>query len=479
MAKSDRQAARQGVQKGQQTSAEGYGSQIRNTQDRLYGAYNPATGGRDPGAIARGAQERSNLLGGYGELARTGGVSDAEYNRLLSGNYSGFGGSSAGNFPNYLDVYSSLSGPGGGIGSDVLSRLQGYAGKLASGGNYGDVNQGISGLLNARSGYSDVNDIIDRLTKFGQTGGLTPEDIAGVKRPYFEELEKTGGYSPEDISNIRYRGAASAGSTFESLADRLGRQRAVGQFGPGYSEAAAKLARQGAQNVAEQGRETELGLSEAIRQGKLTGAQELANRTQALADLRSRNTLAGYGAAGQFGLSRENAIQDAMARAASLGLGREAQIQAGLEAASRTELGTQDLISRNRLAGAGGLQSATERQRELDAANQRFLIGQRTQGQAQGLGGLLQTYGAMPEEERFYQNLLSNYLGGQTQSNLAWNSQNLDLARMPGPLSSILGGISSLAGGAGGLLGGLGSFKNRGLMSNPSYRYMSPEWYSK
>lgn len=496
MAKADKKEASKQIGRMQTTADTQYGQGIGNAYNSLYGVPNPKTGERTGGLISDLGRERSNILSGYGDLANTGGLQEGEYNRLLSGDYSSIPGRGSqgvlGNIPNYLDVYNELLGRTGGFGADRLGRLGQVSQNLMSGGNYADVNKGISGLINARGNFGDVNDIISRLRDFGSTGGVSADEISRINRPYFEELERTGGYSPEDIANIRNRAARGAASTFGSLSDQLSRQRQVGNFGPGYSEAAAKLARQSAQATGENARDTELGISNAVREGKLTGAQNIAANQLALSRLKGENTLSAYGQAGNLGISRENAINNAMAEGARLGLSREDQIRLAQQAAADVDLRTQGLINQTRLGAAQGSQQETalqQRQRELDAENQRFLISNRLAGRSQGLSGLLSTYGTMPGQEAFYQNLLRDYIGGQTGANLGINAQRLNLASMPGTFSSILGGISSLAGGIGGAIPGLtGLFGGRRNSYGGSYGtnfgvpaagdYMSSNWYN-
>jgi hypothetical protein len=474
MGKADKQAAQQGIQKGQQTSDTNYGSTIGDIGSRLYGAADPITGQRGGGIIQQGQQERQNLLGGYGDLARTGGLQEGEYGALMSGDYG------RGYNQNYLNTYNDLAGSEGGFNPSRLgniSQASNYLRGLPASGAYSDVNQGISGLLGQgqAGAYGDVNQSISGLEDIGRTGGVSDSDISNIQRPIFSEFEKTGGYSPEDISNIRGRSAAGAASTYSNLRDSIERNRlASGQAGPGFSEAGLRLARQSAQDVGSNAANTELGISNAVREGRMNAANTLSQNQLALSRLQSGNRLQAYGQAGNLGIQKQQAMQDAMARAASLGLSRQEQLNEAQKAAAGIDLQTQGLVNQGRIAGAQGLQTAEERQRQLDAENQRFLIGQRTAGQQAGLGGLLSAYGTTSGPESFYQNLMRSYIGGQTGADLGWNQQRINVGSMPGLGSSILGGVGaagSLLGGFGGLLGGLGGGpsygQNTGVGTSP------------
>src|SRR5207248_1662373 len=281
---------------------------------------------------------------------------------------------------NYLDTYNDLAGRSGGFDTRRLGNINqasNYLRGLPSSNVYSDVNRGISGLLKGGN-WGDVNASIGGLQDIGRTGGVSQEDIANIQRPIFSEFEQTGGYSPTDISNIRGRSAAGAASTYSNLTDALARERlASGQAGV-LGTSGLRLARQSAQDVGQRAADTELGISNAIREGRLGAANTLAQNQLALSRLTSGNRLSAYGQAGGLALNREQAAQDAMARAASLGLSRQEQINEAQKAAAGIDLQTQGLINQARLGGAGGLQSAEERQRALDAENQRYLISQRT-----------------------------------------------------------------------------------------------------
>ncbi len=390
MGKSDKAAAKQGIEQGQAKSNEEYGSGIGAASSRLYGAIDPITGQRSGGLLLRADQERGALTSGYGDLARTGGLQESEYGNLMSGDYG------RGYNRNYLDTYNDLSGPNGGFNTSRLGNLSqtsNYLRGLPGSNAYSDVNQGISGLLRGGN-YGDINQSIGGLQDIGQTGGVSPQEISNIQRPIYSEFEQSGGFTPSDLSNIRSRSAAGASSTYSNLADQLQRERqASGQAG----------------------------------------------------------VLGGTG----LRLARQS-----MSRAASLGLSRQDQINEAQKAAAGIDLQTQGLTNQARIAGAQGLQSSEERQRQLDAENQRYLISQRTAGQQAGLGGLLSTYGQTPGEASFYENLLRDYTAGQTGSNLGWNQQRIGIGSMPGlgsSIASIAGGIGGALGGFGGLLGGIGN----------------------
>src|SRR5206468_3625205 len=138
-----------------------YGAGIAGAQNRLYG---------EGGLLESGQKERSNILGGYGDLAQTGGLQPGEYGNLMSGDYG------RGYNRSYLDTYNDLSGGGfdptrlGNIGQ-ASSYLRG----LPSSGAYSDVNQGISGLLKGGN-WEDVNTSIGGLQDIGRTGGVSQGD---------------------------------------------------------------------------------------------------------------------------------------------------------------------------------------------------------------------------------------------------------------------------------------------------------------
>lgn len=335
---------------------------ITRATDSLYGQMGQGiqdTSNRIGTLTPRVDAERANILSGYQSLANTGGISPADEARLNS-------------------LFGSFIGPTGGFDAARLAAING-----------------------------DTSALRD----FARSGGVSAENIAKIDSPTLEEFSKTGGYSPGDISNIRARSNSPIAATYANLKNNLDRQRLVsGGIGPGWSETGFKLARQGAQDIGTNARNTEVDISNAIRSGRFNAADTIAKNMLALSELQGRNTLAGYGTA------------------------------------SNTDLGVQEAINRARLSGGAGLTD---------------LARLKQSGRTAGLSGLLSTYGAAPEELLANQNLLRGYRGDLMSGEQGLIGSRIGASQIPGIGSTISRGLgvgAQIAGLGAGIIPGLSSF---------------------
>jgi hypothetical protein len=98
----------------------------------------------------------------------------------------------------------------------------------------------------------------------------------GETGDFFRNLMNTGGYTQGELGDIRSAGNRQIPSFFANLRDRMQTaQNATGGYSPGYSSGMAALARDMAHKGQEAALDTELGISDRVRQGKLTGAEAL------------------------------------------------------------------------------------------------------------------------------------------------------------------------------------------------------------
>lgn len=345
---------------------------IASEQQRSLGESNKGIGdtqGRVNSLTGRSDNERNQIWSGYSDFAKTGGVSQEDIDRLRGGGGSsggggGYGGGGGeGAIPAYLKTFRDLQGNTGGFDE---ARLKGITGDSTA------------------------------LREFARTGGVTPEQEGNINRQSLLDFEKTGGYDDKSTANIRARSNSAIPSFYQNLQNDLSVQKKrSGSAGPGFGGTSFKLAREAAQGSAENARNTEVDIQDAIRSGRMDAAKTLASNNLNLAGLKSQNTLAGY------------------------------------NSASGNDLSIQDLISKTRLGAASGESqdanqkasisaSSSAANAALSAANERFLMGLKQSGQSEGLGGLLNTYTSRPEELMHEEDQLYNYRGqaGQQQNNL-------------------------------------------------------------
>lgn len=427
---------------------------VTKERDRSLGESNKGitdTQGRVDTLMPRSDAEREAIRGNYSNQANTGFITDADRARLSGasvasggggggeGGGGGGGSSSSGGSgnPSYIDVFNSMTGASGGWDPTRQALVEGDA----------------TSLRNARQNYGDINKSITGLQDYAKIGGVSPEDLARINRPLFEEFEKTGGYSEEDKANIRSRSNSSIANTYGSLKENLNRQRAIsGNVGPGLSAANFKLARQGAQDIGTNTRDTEIGIGDTVRAGRMDAAKTMAANQLALQPIKNAATLGGYGKAGDLGNTRESQIQNAIEAAAGIDTNMQnSMTQARLGAAGGL---MQDALGRASIGASSGAASAA-----LNAANERFLIGERNQYQNQGNEGLLNLYKSGPQELEFNQDLLRGYRSDASGQQQGLNNQRIQAGQMPGMMDSILKGVNAATGIAGmgaGIFGGFG-----------------------
>lgn len=371
-------------------------------------ARNSATRAYDQGSnvISQGVNETSNRTN---QLTTR---SDEERGRIID-TYTGIGGRTAADYAAMLSGGGSSSGGGGGGGGD---------GDGGGGNNTPrtpeDYEVVWKDLMGKTGGFDEgrlagITGDVSNLRDFAARGGITDADRANVNRESLLNFERTGGYSDADIANIRSRANSSVPAYYQNLQDSMSRSRGTGNFsGPGLDRASFKLARQGAQQQGETARDTEIGISDSVRAGKMDAAKFLSGQNLSLADLTSRNSLEGYKGASDINLGTQNTIN---------------QSRLGAASGSSQNDRAKESIAASRAAAANA----------ISAANQRWAAQMEQQGQMFGASGLLDTYQARPEELMFNQNLLRDYRNDLV--NVGQNDVNnrVNIGQMPGLIDDI------------------------------------------
>jgi hypothetical protein len=152
----------------------------------------------------------------------------------------------------------------------------------------------------ARSRYGEIS----------RTGGI---DEAARQRMrgggVYDEFSRTGGMTPQMMQDIRARTASQVPSFFSGLKDNFTRMNAVqGGMNPGYSGQTAKLSRDAAREATSSVRDTEMGLADSIRSGRMWGAEGMTSSEGALQALLSRNIFEALGGLTDIG-SREGQLE--------------------------------------------------------------------------------------------------------------------------------------------------------------------------
>lgn len=195
-----------------------------------------------------------------------------------------------------------------GRGDENYNDLRAGFSSLAGGGGAGSLPPGASsGRGGGGGGGPAAPKTPSEYMKFlqegtGATGGWNPErlksvqgDIANVRgmasdpeiarrmrgNGVFEEFSNTGGYSEGDKANIRARGNSGVPAMFGRMKDEANRISTVqGGYGPGRAAMMSRMGREQAGAAANASLNTELGLAENIRSGRMEAAGALSGAEQ-------------------------------------------------------------------------------------------------------------------------------------------------------------------------------------------------------
>jgi len=297
--------------------------------------------------------------------------------------------------------------------------------------------------------------VIAQFEEMGKTGGLSAEDMNRMRGGgVFEDYQKTGGYTPEQLGDIRARANSTLPAFYDTVRQGQNRMASIQGGNPAASAAmGARLAREQAKGMREQTLDTELGLSDRVRQGQQWGAEGGAQAEGALQSLRTGNMLSGLRGAGD---TRGNMLN-------SIAQNRTAASQGWTQG----ELGLGGLIQQGRFYGTSGLKGVADS--EQAAANAAAARGAASQAdQTRGLqwlanfesgntmdagGGMADLYRSTPGEV----NMWNQALLGNRGMSMNEQGQSAQQHMQNNPYSSALQNISGVAGMVAGGMTGLGA----------------------
>lgn len=419
-----------------------------------------SSGGGYSNLIDQAQGERDNLNTQLNSLSTTGGLSQADIDKLNS-IYSN---------PSLL---SAISGGGGG-GGGGLSGTSAFAGlnfnnpSAISSINLPDYANEKSGYGNfASTGGVDLSALSQGINSYQQlnnpTGGLTQDQINQVQRQSLLDQEQTGGYDPSQISRIQAQAASNAPSFYNNIKGQLANQNAItGNLGAAGA-VNFKLARQSAQQEGADRLNANIGLDESIRTGKNQAASELSQSGLSLDQLESSNRLNAIGGIQQGNFQNQGLISsNELSGLAGLTNIDTSSGQLNLQKGALTDqynlgqgqlqLGQAGGLDNYKIAGAqlGAANNANSAQLALELAGlqgsgQQFIMGSKQQGTEAGLAGLQSLYTSDngPLQD-YYKNLLS---GVNSQSSTNQNLIGLGIANNSANksqfLQNFLGGLGS------------------------------------
>jgi hypothetical protein len=248
-------------------------------------------------------------------------------------------------------------GGGGGGGSPLFGEVENKYRQFMNGGGLDPTKfnefQGNLSEIGKTGGWSpeqvgNVNKSIAGFQNFADTGGVDAEGQNRMRgMGVYDEFSKTGGYSDQDVANARARGSSGVPALYGRVRDeasRLGRVQGGG--GPGQAALMSRLARDQSRGITEASRETELGIKDAVNKGRQWGTEGVSRSEGSLQDLLSKNKLAGLGGVVDATSGMANSIADNRMQASNAGAGNETNWQA--------------LKTGNEMGGARGLEGMAE-----------------------------------------------------------------------------------------------------------------------
>jgi hypothetical protein len=266
----------------------------------------------------------------------------------------------------------------------------------------GYLNKGFQGF--AENGGMDPDTINQMRSAYGNIGGpaaVNLQDFAKEKAGY-GDLADTGGYSGQDIQRVRAQAARSAPSLYGALRDQQNlNQTKMGGANAGAGAIDFKSARQAAQQSANDRLGANIGLSESIRSGKLSGLGGLTGIDTTMGD----QSLAKAGQENQFNIGKagigsnvEGQIANMQQQGKQFGLsglqglyGQDYAPQRGFENQWLNAIGAQSGANQ----GATGLSLQNDEVNRSKAMENIIGITGAVAGGMTGMGGIMNAVGGL------------------------------------------------------------------------------------
>ena len=100
-----------------------------------------------------------------------------------------------------------------------------------------------------------------------------PQAFAG-----FSKFAETGGFSPEDLANIRSRAVSPVQAVYANAQREVNRQRSLqGGYSPGFGVLQERMQRNMGQGISDQSIAAESDIAKLVQSGKLSGLQGMAD----------------------------------------------------------------------------------------------------------------------------------------------------------------------------------------------------------
>jgi hypothetical protein len=159
----------------------------------------------------------------------------------------------------------------------------------------------------------------------GANGGIDPSRISSIDENIagYKDIGRTGGWSDADKANVRLKASRTPTAFYTNLRNDMERRKnATGGYAPGFGASAARNTRESARAAADATLDSEVGIADSVRSGKLAGLSGAQNAETSLINQIAGNQRFGIGAMSQD----ENMALDATQREKQAGLSQLAQL---------------------------------------------------------------------------------------------------------------------------------------------------------
>jgi hypothetical protein len=150
-----------------------------------------------------------------------------------------------------------------------------------------------------------INPIISSATNAYKSAIPQAQQDYGNIMGRYQNFADTGGFSPEELAGIRARSMSPIRAAYSQAEQGVSRQRALqGGYSPNATATMAKMAREQGQLGSDTAQNTETNIAELIRQAKLGGLSGMASlygTTPGMASMFGNQVLNATGQSGDFG----------------------------------------------------------------------------------------------------------------------------------------------------------------------------------
>ncbi len=179
--------------------------------------------------------------------------------------------------------------------------------------DYDEIMQGYRGMMGGSDPYSSV------IAKYNQAlgaGGNQFKPVSYQEAPEWagayakaQEYANTGGLSDAEQGNLRARAISPIRSVYANMTRNMDRQRRLsGGFSPNYNASAARMAREGSEQIAQTTTNANAAIAEMVQKGRLAMTPEMARLASGKNELMNQVALGNQSNAAKYADSQASLL---------------------------------------------------------------------------------------------------------------------------------------------------------------------------